>query len=336
MLKTIMDQKWFQFPASAAAEAHPNIALIKYWGDRDSSLRLPVNGSISINLAGLLTRTAVTFDPSLPRDQLLLNSEETGGPALERVTLFLNLVRRQAVINTPARVISSNNFPTGAGIASSAAAFAALCLAACKAARLTLSEMELSRLARRGSGSASRSIPAGFVEWQVGSGDPDSYAVSIAPPDHWPLVDCIAVVSSSHKSTGSTQGHATASTSPFQPARVAQAPQRLALCRQAIQQRDFEALAAVVETDSTLMHAVMMTSAPPLFYWEPASLRLMKLVPEWRRQGLQACFTLDAGPNVHIICPAAQADSVEQQLIQVEGVQQVLKARVGPAARIVE
>jgi diphosphomevalonate decarboxylase len=335
MLNTMMEQKIFQTPSSAAAEAHPNIALIKYWGDRDSSLRLPMNSSISMNLAGLTTRTVVTFEPALDQDQLLLNGEETSGPALERVTLFLNLVRGQAAITTFARVISSNNFPTGAGIASSAAAFAALCLAASKAAGLTLSEIELSRLARRGSGSASRSIPSGFVEWQAGTGDLDSYAFSIAPPDHWPLADCIAVVSTGHKRTGSTQGHASASTSPFQSARVAQAPIRLELCRQAIQQQDFEKLASVVEADSTLMHAVMMTANPPLFYWEPASLRLMKLIPEWRQQGLMACYTLDAGPNVHVICPVEQTDAVVQRLSQVEGVQQVLKANVGPAAHLV-
>ena len=317
---------------SATAEAHPNIALIKYWGDRDSKLRLPANGSISMNLGGLVTRTTVTFNDQFKDDRLLLNGEETSGPALERVTFFLDLVRGQAGINTHGQVVSRNNFPTGAGIASSAAAFAALCLAATRSAGLTLTEMELSRLARRGSGSASRSIPGGFVEWQAGTGDLDSYAYSIAAPDHWRLVDCIAVVSTGHKRTGSTEGHASAGSSPFQSTRVDQAPERLNRCRQAIEQRDFSLLADVVEADSTLMHAVMMTSVPPLFYWEPASLRLMKLIPEWRRQGLQACFTLDAGPNVHVICPAGQADSVEEQLSQVEGVMQVLKASVGPAA----
>jgi diphosphomevalonate decarboxylase len=321
---------------TATAVACANIALIKYWGDRDSSLRLPANGSISMNLAGLFTRTSVTFDPALDQDSLLLNGEETSGQALERVTLFLNLIRRQAAITTSARVVSSNNFPTGAGIASSAAAFAALCMAASRAAGLTLSEMELSRLARRGSGSASRSIPAGFVEWSAGTGDQDSFAFSIAPPDYWPLVDCIAVVSTSHKRTGSTQGHVSASTSPFQSSRITQAPLRLELCRQAIHERDFGKLANVVEADSILMHAVMMTSNPPLFYWEPASLRLVKLIPEWRRQGLQVCCTLDAGPNVHAICPADAASVVEEQLGAVEGVHQVLKASVGPAANWVD
>ncbi len=141
---------------------------------------------------------------------LNLNSQPVSGAGLQRVSAFLDLVRQMAGIHLRAEVISKNNFPHGAGIASSAAAFAALALAATRAAGLDLDEASLSRLARRGSGSACRSIPAGFVEWQMGTGDVDSYAVSIAPPSHWDLVDCIAVLSDEQKSTGSTEGHALA------------------------------------------------------------------------------------------------------------------------------
>ncbi len=152
----------------------------------------------------------------------------------------------------------------GAGIASSASAFAALALAASAAAGLKLSEKDLSRLARRGSGSACRSIPGGFVEWQAGQDDDTSYAVSIAPPEHWALVDCIAIVSQEHKPTGSAEGQALAHTSLLQAARLADAPRRLEICRRAILDRDFAAFAEVVELDSNLMHAVMMTSSSPL------------------------------------------------------------------------
>ena len=167
-------------------------------------------------------------------------------------------------------VVSQNNFPTGAGIASSAAAFAALSLASSRALGLELAEKDLSRLARLGSGSACRSVPAGFVEWNAGTGDGNSYAFSVAPPQHWDLVDCITVVASGHKSVGSTEGHALAGSSPLQAARVADAPRRLDLARRALLERDFPALAEIVEQDSSMMHAVMMTSSPPLYYWEPA------------------------------------------------------------------
>ena len=180
---------------TATAQAHPNIAFIKYWGDRDNALRLPVNGSISMNLDGLFTRTSVSFQPSLGFDELIINGHEVMGKGLERVSAILDIVRQSAGIGMKAEVVSENNFPTGAGIASSASAFAALALAATKAAGLDWSESQISRLARLGSGSASRSIPTGFVEWEMGSGDEDCYAVSIAPPEHWALADCVAIVS---------------------------------------------------------------------------------------------------------------------------------------------
>ena len=319
---------------SAAAVAHPNIAFIKYWGNRSNPLRLPANGSISMNLAGLTTTTRVAFSPDLTADTLILNGQTASEPTRERVCRFLDQVRALAGSTLFAEVVSDNNFPTGAGIASSASAFAALSLAASQALGLQLDEAALSRLARLGSGSACRSIPTGFVEWQPGCSDADSYAFSLADPDHWPLVDCIAVVATGHKTVGSTQGHATANTSPLQIARVTDAPRRLDLCRNAILQRDFDALAAIVELDSTLMHAVMMTSQPQLFYWEPVSLVILKLVPLWRAAGLPVCATLDAGPNVHVL---TTPDTVEQlcgRLRSLPGVQQVITAPVGGPATV--
>ena len=248
---------------SAAAIAFPNIAFIKYWGNRDNALRIPSNGSLSMNLAGLETHTTVRFDPDLPADELSINGETVTGPGLDRVSTFLDRVRSGAGIQPRAAVTSTNNFPIGTGIASSASAFAALALAASKAADLDLDEAELSRLARTGSGSACRSVPSGFVEWSAGSSHQDSFGFSIAPPTHWDLVDCIAVVSSEHKPTGSTQGHTLADTSPLQNSRVAGAPERVARCRTAILKKDFDAFAEVVELDSNLMHAVMMTSTSP-------------------------------------------------------------------------
>ena len=320
---------------TATAHAHPNIALIKYWGNRDQALRLPSNGSISMNLDGLFTHTTVTFSASLRTDKLRISNRPVTGPGLERVSRFLDSVRELAGINERAEVVSENNFPSGAGIASSAAAFGALALAASRAAGVILSERELSRLARRGSGSASRSIPGGFVEWQVGEADEDSYSFSIAPPEHWDLADCVAIVSAGHKKTGSTEGHALAGTSPLQAARVVDAPRRLDLCRRAILERDFEALAAVVERDSDMMHAVMMTSTPGLFYWQPASITVMESVREWRAGGLPACYTVDAGPNIHVICPREYIGETEKNLRKLPGVGDVLVAGVGGPARII-
>lgn len=328
---------------STAALAHPNVALLKYWGNRDDALRLPSNSSISMNLDSLWTRTRVAWYELRDRrcelhekDTLTINSQQITGAGLQRVSVFLDIVRSMAGIKDRAEVASENNFPAGAGIASSASAFAALALAATKAAGLDLSEVELSRLARRGSGSACRSIPGGFVEWQAGRSDADSFALAIVPPEHWALVDCIAMISSEHKPTGSTEGHALAATSPLQAARVADTPRRLEICRRAILERDFEALAGIVELDSNLMHAVMMTSSPPLFYWQEATLTVMRTVQEWRRGGLPVCYTIDAGPNVHVITEQAEAARAAEWLAAIPGVRQVLTASVGGPARLAE
>ena len=320
---------------TATAQALPNIAFIKYWGNRDNTLRLPMNGSISMNLDGLSTRTTVSFQPSLPFDELIINGHEISGAGRDRVSYILDIIRAMADITERAEVITENNFPSGAGIASSASAFAALALAGSKAAGLDISERELSRLARRGSGSASRSIPGGFVEWQAGTTDEDSFAVSIAPAGHWNLVDLIAVVSASHKKTSSTEGHAIAPTSPLQGARVADAARRLEMCRQAILDKDFKSFASIVELDSDMMHSVMMTSTPALHYWQPASVAVMDSVRAWRTDGLPVCYTVDAGANVHVITVETDAQAVEKRLREIKGVENILVARPGGPAMIV-
>ncbi len=320
---------------SASALAHPNIALIKYWGNRDNNLRLPANGSISINLEGLETRTTVSFSSLHQEDLLTLNDQPISGAGLRRVSTFIDLIRQMAGMNKGAEVTSESNFPQAAGIASSAAAFAALALAATQAAGLDLDEADLSRLARRGSGSACRSIPTGFVEWRAGSGEADLYAVSIESPGHWNLADCIAIISTEVKATGSTEGHALAGSSPLQASRVADAPRRLEICRNAIHQRDFGALAEIVELDSDMMHAVMMTSRPPLLYWQAATLTVMQTIRAARGKGLPVCFSIDAGPNVHVITEAAEVEQVTGLLNSLTGVQEVLLAHVGGPARLI-
>ena len=321
---------------SFTAKAHPNIAFIKYWGNRNEALRLPANGSISMNLEGLETRTTVLFEAFLPADIVKINGNIAGSAAQARVSQMLDEVRSLAGIHQFARVESENNFPTGTGIASSASAFAALAVAASAAAGLNQDPAALSRLARHGSGSACRSIPGGFVEWIAGKDDTDSYAVSIASPEQWELADCIVVISTTPKQTGSTEGHSLAGTSPLQFARVEDAPRRLAICRQAILNRDFEAFGEIAETDSNLMHAVMLTSVPPLFYWQPATLAVMLAVLAARAEGLPVCYTIDAGPNVHVICPATAAEETLKFVGSIPGVREVRLAKVGGPAGLIE
>jgi len=317
------------------AIAHPNIALIKYWGDIDVEWHIPANSSLSMNLAELFTQTAVTPSPHLSKDTLLIDGRPASDNAVSRVEYFLNRFRDMYKLSGYFEIVSVNNFPSNAGIASSASAFAALSLAVTRASGLSLGEAELSRLARLGSGSACRSIPGGFVEWQAGNNHESSFAFTIAAPSHWNLVDCIAIVETKEKEISSLQGHEMAQSSPLQQARIIHADERMDECRFAIMSRDFDLLARVTELDSHMMHAVMMTSNPPILYWQPTTLAIMQAVIEWRKTGIPVCYTVDAGANVHVLCEADYSTEVTERLKEIPGIIQVMLAKTGGQATII-
>ncbi len=282
----------------------------------------------------MTTQTVVEIQPVLLEDKLILNGRDAARKSTKRISQLLDLVRNMSGRNEYALVSTVNNFPVGSGIASSASGFAALAMAASTAYGLHLSEKDLSRLARRGSGSACRSVPSGFVEWQAGTSDADSYAFTIAPTDHWDLVDLIAIVDKSHKKTGSTEGHQLAYTSSFQHSRVEDAPRRLQICRQAILERDFASFSSIVELDCLMMHAVMMTSSPGLMYWKPATLEIIQKVTSLREQGLPVCFTIDAGANVHIITLKENLSIIQAEIQKMTSVQSLLVSGPGGAVYI--
>lgn len=319
----------------ATAVANPNIAFIKYWGKADEALNLPANPSLSMTLSGLTTVTTVEFRPGLADDSVTIDGRQAAGRARQRVVDHLDRVRALAGIERRARVDSQNDFPAGTGLASSSSAFAALSLAASQAAGLTLDQAALSRLARRASGSACRSVVGGFALWR-GQSDEVSFARQVAPPSFWDLRDLVAVVGREHKQVGSQQGHTLAPTSPLHGARLEAVPGLLAAALDAVEGRDLDALGLVVEADALAMHGVMMTSQPSLFYWLPATVTVMRAVRAWRQEGAEAFFTLDAGPNVHCLCAAAQAEELEGRLRRLPGVLDVLANRPGDGVRRVD
>ena len=320
----------------ATATACANIAFIKYWGQQDTGLNLPANSSLSMNLDRLTTVTTVEFSPDYDDDLIILDGREERGEARQRIVAHLDRVRAMAGLRARARVVSENSFPTGVGLASSASGFAALSLAASRAAGLELSQRELSILARFGSGSACRSVPGGFSEWTAGTCSQESFAKQIAPPEHWELRDVIAIVSRAHKRVGSTEGHSLAPTSHLYQARVASVAERLAQAKTALLERDLATLGPLVEEDAVSMHAVMMTSRPPIYYWLPSSVLLIHEVQNWRAEGLEVYFTFDAGPNAHLICQAADQAEVERRLKDIERVLEVIVSGPGPGARLIE
>ena len=321
---------------SCTARAHSNIALIKYWGKRDDRLKLPAVGSISMTLDALYTDTRVSFFPGAEHD-----SVDIGGRKVDPApfTAFLDLVRARAGIDDRARVESWNNFPTGAGLASSASGFAALALAASRAAGLEASRRALSILARQGSGSAARSIFGGLVEMHRGTRDDgqDAFAEPIANSADWPLEVIVAITERAPKTVNSSVGmHGLAERSDYYDAWVSHAENDLAAMREAIGGRDFEALGALAEMSCLKLHGLMLSTRPGLLYWNPATVAAMQAVRALRSEGVPVYFTIDAGPQVKAICEPEHAATVEQALAAVPGVLDTRRSALGPAAYVLD
>jgi diphosphomevalonate decarboxylase len=326
-------------PGVTQALAHPNIALIKYWGKRDEALNLPAVGSLSVTLDTLTTETRIHLDPALPADAVFLNGEPAPAKEAARAGRFLDLLRRRVGGAPFARIDSHNNFPTGAGLASSASGFAALVTAAGHALGLALSDEERSILARQGSGSAARSIFGGFVEMARGSradGD-DARARPLLAAQEWPFGVVIAITDTRVKAVGSTEGmQRTALTSPYYQAWVDTGEVDLAEARGAIERRDFEALASVSEYSCLKMHALALAARPGLLYWNAATVECLHLIRRLRADGVPVFFTVDAGPQIKALCPPEARARVARSLAEVPGVLRVVETGLGEGARVVE
>ncbi len=315
-----------------AATARSNIALVKYWGKRQARLNLPAVGSLSITLDALATETTVRFDSAFESDDLVLDGERRP-EQLERVSQCLDIMREMAGVSLHAHVASANNFPTAAGLASSASGFAALVAAANAALGLDLSERDLSILARRGSGSAARSIFGGFVEMYPGQDDDglDSYAEPLLAAQDWPLEVIVAITAQGRKAVSSGSGMArSAASSPYYGQWVATHAQDMDVARSAIAARDFEALATVSERSCLKMHAAAMATTPPLIYWNGVTVECMHAVSAMRRRGVPVFFTIDAGPQLKAVCEPTAAAAVRSELAEMPGVIETLHTGLGP------
>ncbi len=316
----------------ATAIAPSNIALIKYMGRKDEVLRLPENGSISITSSDLLTTTTVDFDPKYTEDSLVLNGEQEEGEE-SRASLHLDRIRTLAGISLKAKVVSNNNFPTGTGLSSSSSGFAALTVAGAKAAGLSLSEKELSILARQGSGSACRSIAGGFVEWRNGDTSEESFAESIFPANHWNLVDLVTVVSDKRKDVSTSITHGKVKDSPFYQTRIAGMPEKIEQCKDILQQRDFKKLGILLEQEALEMHAIFMSAG--IIHLTPASLALIKLIRDTRvSKQLPMYFTINTGQDVHVFCEEKDAKQIQEWLESIDVVKKVIRNTAGEGSRL--
>ncbi|TMQ03452.1 MAG: diphosphomevalonate decarboxylase [Deltaproteobacteria bacterium] len=326
--------------STTTARACANIALVKYWGKRAGPLNLPAAGSLSLTLDALVTTTQVAFDAGLAEDELELDGAPAPAAARARVGALLDLVRASARIATRARVVSRNEFPTASGLASSASGFAALAAAAAAAAGFALSPRQLSILARRGSGSAARSVFGGFVRMHAGRADDgsDAFAEPIASPLTGAVRMAIAVigggVAKAHGSRSAMEH--TAATSPLYRAWIELVPRDLAAAEAALAAGDLEQLGAIAEANALAMHATALAARPAVIYWQPATLAALAEVRALRAAGRAAWATIDGGPHVKVLTTATDAAAVAAALRAVAGVTEVVIAAAGGPAAVVD
>jgi diphosphomevalonate decarboxylase len=320
----------------SSAIAHSNIALIKYWGrslDYDSRLNIPSNDSVSMTKCGLShdtylqTHTTIDFSDAYEEDTAFLEGEILVRREMERVLRVVNPLREYANVDYKFKMMSRNDFPTGAGLASSASGFAALAIAAVDALGISFSKEEISTYARLGSGSAARSIHGGFVYWNRGNSHETSFAEQICGPDEFDMNTVIVIVHEGKKDVTSDVGHESAYSSPFNEVRIRKSQEQAKDIKKAILDDDFSEVGRIAEENCKYMHAVMMTSNPPLFYWHPDTLRLIKSIQGIRKEGLECYFTVDAGPNVHCLCRRADTYELQKVLKKMECVNRTILAR---------
>lgn len=319
------------------ARAHTNIALMKYWGKSDESLIIPTTSSISLTLNEFFTDTTVQFDEKLDHDDISLNTEPLSGKAAQKVHDFLNLIRERANINVFAHVDSVNHVPTAAGLASSASAFAALAGAGAAAAGLSLSKTELSRLARRGSGSASRSVFGGFVEWHRGSDDSSSFAEPLFETVDWPIQLLTVVINDQPKKIDSRGGmQHTKATSPFYQDWVSLSDENLPKMRAGLASHDLETIGEIAEQNALQMHALNTTATPPFNYLTDVTWEVLDTVHELRAKGIPVYATMDAGPNVKLISRPVDTQLITDALRNMSANVQITVATPGPGMTVQE
>ncbi len=309
-------------PVVFSATAPSNIALVKYWGKRNIQLQWPANDSISMTLSSSnTTTTACRTENNFDRFTMANKTITSLTNPDDKVFRHLNFIRSQLNLAGHLDLTTQNNFPTGCGIASSASGFAALTLAATAALvgnpswdaleMAGVTRQTLAHWARQGSGSAGRSVFGGFVQWTAGDHPEAQTITEELAPDHWNLSDVIVVLSDAQKHVSSSEAHLAAWASPLFKPRLAGLPDRLATVKKALNERDLATLGREIEVDALEMHAVAMTGSPAVHYLTPDTLNFISWVRTERRAGhLPAWFTIDAGPNVHLICRAEDAKIV--------------------------
>ncbi|MCR1879441.1 diphosphomevalonate decarboxylase [Limosilactobacillus reuteri] len=319
----------------ATAKAHTNIALVKYWGKKDQELIIPQTDSLSLTLNEFYTTTTVNFDNNLTSDLVAIDQQTLSKQAAKKVIHVLDIVRQLSGIKSFARVESINHVPTAAGLASSASAFAALAGAASTAAGLNLSSRDLSRLARRGSGSATRSIYGGLVEWQKGTDNDSSFAQPVLENVDFPIEMLAVLVDTKKKKVSSRSGmQSSVETSPYYDAWRQVVANDMVAIKKAIKAKDIDQIGHIAEENALRMHALTFSADPGFTYFNGETLTIIKAVEDLRNQGVNCYYTMDAGPNVKVIYDRGNRSKIVEKLSNIVGPEQLMVSQPGPGIKI--
>lgn len=319
----------------ATAKAHTNIALVKYWGKKDQELIIPQTDSLSLTLNEFYTTTTVNFDNHLASDLVAIDQQTLSKKEAKKVVHVLNIVRQLSGIKSFARVESINHVPTAAGLASSASAFAALAGAASTAAGLNLSKRDLSRLARRGSGSATRSIYGGLVEWQKGTDDVSSFAQPVLENVDFPIEMLAVLVDTKKKKVSSRSGmQSSVDTSPYYDAWRQVVADDMVAIKKAIKAKDIDQIGHIAEENALRMHALTFSADPGFTYFNVETLTIIKAVEDLRNQGVNCYYTMDAGPNVKVIYNRENRSKIVEKLSNIVGPERLVVSQPGPGIKI--
>lgn len=309
----------------ASAKAHPIQGLIKYHGLRDEALRIPFHDSISVATAPTLTHTTIEFG-DFSSDAALIDGMEASEREMKRILAVVDPVRKRAGFNDHFRMQSENNFPSNVGLGASASGFAALAVSACDAAGLKLSPEEVSVVARRGAGSAARSVTGAFSLWKTGFEDEDSYSYQIASEEF--QIGIVVALIPAHKFTD--DAHKDVIESPFFHSRLAYIHGAIAEMKSAIKRRDIAEVGRLAEKDSLILHGITMTGVEELILWRPETVKVILEVKRMRNEGIPAFFSIDTGATVYVNTMPEHVASVRDR-IQALGIETIECGVGGPA-----
>ena len=312
-----------------SAIAHPIQGLIKYHGLRDDALRIPYHDSISVATSPTNSHTTVEFG-AFPKDSASIDGKPLTGRELDRVASVVDEVRKRSGVQQKFKMVSLNNFPSNVGLGASASGFAALAVAACQAVDLKLSLEQMSVIARRGAGSATRSVTGAFSRWRAGFEDEESYSYQIASEDF--QMGMVVALIPAFKQT--EDAHKAVLTSPFFHSRLAFVHGALAEMENAIRKRNISKIGSLAERDSLILHGITMTGVDEMILWRPETVKVILEVRKMRSEGLEAYFSIDTGATVYVNTEPKNVAEVEDR-IKALGID-TLRCGVGGAARAVE